>query len=1030
MGIRDHRMMCWLLLASVALLLQRPATSLASNLSALPVAECRRTFHIGAYQCPPECLYIAPDPFWKCAALCLEPHECRVYNPETRLPDPENLLCEPCGVSGCKECRYKHKCYKCRDGFSLSEDGATCTHWLSLVFSTMMIAAAAAIVALITYVAIMLCCATPKNRVVLEHAERHRSFSKYRDHREPHQPLYDILTDMHRSNIAGVGLGLYMNFIVFIGWCGFILLMASLTLYFTTPVSDNANSQPHGCSVKIYADALREHRGELSTNPFSGNMTEMTVVHKRQLVGGGGAARTTAKGSFGSVSIGGVDHPYGSIEAFQKAAQHMGFIVYGLIMLATCVFAAIQRCHERRFYHEDNTLANYVALARGFPRDATYEEEIRTYFEKLLGQDIVGVSIAYDLWNEGDIIERLMDRHLELRDLSQGTYSPMLSRLMLKTTDEEHNAEAEELRLLREKALQVESSGYAFVVFHTDSSKWRAVDIFADLRERETDAEAAVAEAEVFDEDEDLDGSLVAEREAERDRLAVWRFRGKYQIHLKDFPMEPTMIQWENFGLGKPERLLRFFWGICVMCISVFVWSIIFYGPYAFYYTALTQVPGKRPSFLEDTFLGLIIAVGNGIMGEIVFRVGYWVGFQRKDSVDKYILVLNYITVMVNTLLDLYLGYVAAEGRVRDNAFLGQRHTGEEGHFAEITFGLLIPGTLVLPYLALPLVTHLAPWLVGRWVLRYSKRDMAARPAEKMLEPPIVDLPCKYGDLVINASVCLVMLFLVTDLAWPIFLFLIVFCIYTYWMDKWLFLRHSKRTFFSTSAVDDMVLRMWVVPTGVLAACPVYWGARRQVWEWWYIPIAIAAHTVVYGLLLEVLIPWLVPLYKDEKDEVYDEVRSYLPYDAFNTNPIHVLKSQQGATTDEAPLVYYEPGKDYLQGERFGSYEAETMTCQECCGGFRLQQRQQRLLMSHSHSPSPVASATQLPYSAAPQTQTRGWGWGSPSPIISTVWRAPGVGYARAPRIEPAGAVRGAGVGAVGGGGGGGGYVSVARGYV
>ena len=55
------------------------------------------------------------------------------------------------------------------------------------------------------------------------------------------------------------------------------------------------------------------------------------------------------------------------------------------------------------------------------------------------------------------------------------------------------------------------------------------------------------------------------------------------------------------------------------------------------------------------------------------------------------------------------------------------------------------------------------------------------------------------------------------------------------------------------------------------------------------------------------------------KQETYEELTELHGCDWFNTNPIHVLRSQYSIDDNVEPLVYYEIGKQYQLG--YGIWE-------------------------------------------------------------------------------------------------------------
>merc|ERR1719460_679999 len=60
---------------------------------------------------------------------------------------------------------------------------------------------------------------------------------------------------------------------------------------------------------------------------------------------------------------------------------------------------------------------------------------------------------------------------------------------------------------------------------------------------------------------------------------------------------------------------------------------------------------------------------------------------------------------------------------------------------------------------------------------------------------------------------------------------------------------------------------------------------------------------------------------RELSDVPYVEVASLTPYNYFNSNPVHVLRSLQFPSIVVPPIYPYRPGKEYMQGGQFADYD-------------------------------------------------------------------------------------------------------------
>eukprot|EP00916_Digyalum_oweni_P023475 GHVL01038932.1.p1 GENE.GHVL01038932.1~~GHVL01038932.1.p1 ORF type:complete len:520 (+),score=78.14 GHVL01038932.1:113-1672(+) len=510
-------------------------------------------------------------------------------------------------------------------------------------------------------------------------------------------------------------------------------------------------------------------------------------------------------------------------------------------------------------------MTNFVALFTGFPPDATSEEEIKTYIEDII-KDIEGISIGYNLENCADEIEKLVDQVTEQFDYEREEY-------MLTNDNSDRISDEQAEKVLT----NLKSTGNVFVVFKTEQDKISCLN-----------------------------------------KENITPFRNEHKIKVVNFEGEPVDIFWENLHVDSAFQTKQMIKGGSYIILAIMIWLTFFYSPYAYYYVHLSSVPGKDVGIVEDTILGVLIALGNACMGEVVERVTRSAKFHQKNYKDVTIFVVNYIAVEINTVLDVMIALVAARGEMVALGGLkalsrNETSPGMEAAQADQIFHLLVPGTLIVPYLILPIVIYIVPYFMGLITLYYGD-PISNREAEKVMSCVSVDLCAEYGDMVINTTTSMLLLFFLTDKAWPLYLALMIFPIWNYIKNKYLFLRIAKKTYFTTAHLADAVTRLWVVPTALLSAVPCYWMSRAGWIPSWSPVISVLVHITIYFVWVQLIIP-LILKKQIKTDRKYQDLANKSASNYFNTNWAMVLR--QIYLEKSSKIIPFVTGKEYLQDSRF-----------------------------------------------------------------------------------------------------------------
>merc|ERR1719160_8368 len=371
--------------------------------------------------------------------------------------------------------------------------------------------------------------------------------------------------------------------------------------------------------------------------------------------------------------------------------------------------------------------------------------------------------------------------------------------------------------------------------------------------------------------------------------------------------------------------------------------------PYASYILSYYHVAGTNNVswnlFLQGTLLGFVITLGNQLVYQASAAIAEWAGFRYKDRRDKFYVCLYTFAVFVNTCFDLWTTVLLAYGY--DDAFeaeaveqhallspgaLARREDLQHALYVQL-LAYLWPATLLLPFMAEPVLLWLFPYYLSLWLVR-SHTEVGTRDAEKALECWEFDL-ARYGDNLINTMLCILMLFLSSLHGWQTFAYLTISLVFILCWDHYRFLRATKRSVFATEAMDITAAYLGTVPVALLgAACaaqiygmmnPNHWLLSRQNMGfsmlWVVVGATVVLHLVLHCLLLYYLVPWLATTEDEPETVPYSECASETPCTWFSGNPVFCLRSKY-IYKHENFCVPFRAGKEYLlhKNEKLGLY--------------------------------------------------------------------------------------------------------------
>jgi hypothetical protein len=781
-------------------------------------------------------------------------------------------------IQGCAVCAGPGRCKECATvlfgGFQLSEDGKKCNPKMGLLWPIVYCCLALAGLAILFYLSTMLCRPTI-NETNLQAGLHHRMMC--RPLRTDATPYPLLGTSVHSTPISGIGCQLYFNWVRFVSILAFILFMLTLTVFYTSHIAETTGQDVH------------HDEGDCSSTAIDDDLS-------------GAKQAVAAK-----------EHHEDAIAKYDQYNFRMFFAMLLASLLCTAMtlsysYMQVHWAHQER--RKSQRPQRFAVYLQGLAEEETDPLPIKQFFEDFLqasreksgdtAEGIVGVSICYDYFRDQEVVDEAVEDWIVIEDEKlegpheddpptprdrRGRFTHLLRRVdpflffLAPSGGQLENQAEESDRLkdigprIKEVLNKVTCSGQAYVI--CNSTKY----------------------ARKLDKHRDFE------------------YRGQ-KLKAHAVKIEPPEVNF--WAQTRESNFVNILWGIGVLVATIAIW-VCMYLPYALDYIAYSSVPGKAPNFFEDLLLGLLIAIGNVIVANVIELIVPWWRMRGKDRRDRVVLSLGFLATLLNTIFDLWLVMEIAKGTEVDEAFEG-KDTGYDRVLAAELMVLIVPGYLVLPYVVTPLFEHVLPYVSIKSISR--TRHVAKRNVELGLEPPPFDIVWRYSDICNNFTICTTMLLFVTPNAWKVMGFLTMFTFLIYGIDFLKFLRYTSTTYYTTHRLS-VTFSMWFsIPMTCLCAVATWWGMKSghvpegQHW----VPLISGVYLVIYLGILHLLLR-RAKIIKGLEDYTYREAVISMENegryaDYFNCNPVFCLRQRwlgvkEPCGTDM--LVPFAPGKQYLQ---------------------------------------------------------------------------------------------------------------------
>lgn len=607
----------------------------------------------------------------------------------------------------------------------------------------------------------------------------------------------------------------------------------------------------------------------------------------------------------------------------------IGFLA--VVYLATFVLCIWHGIRQRRLFEEvdaeQSTMTDFAALLEGLPPmsgSEKAEDVIAAAVREQTGQKVIGVSIAWDFKDsEEQVVEAAkgivhdydaLDKQEQRGDFGNGAASsgdPInnpseevhqnwvqkqvfdFEEVLAGVEEEEENPDKkdEEIKQLVES---MQSTEYAFVVFETEEARNTAVDALEEsggLRIKDTVARIANVRA------------------------------------------EPDTVLWENFGHSETSAIVkRLAAGFGCIFLALIVWTLLFYGPYAWSVFQFNYDNGQQPGFIYGFAFSMVVVVGNVIMYEVCARVSDYVGFHFRDNREACYMILYTIATSFNVLLDFVttyytvwevskgLGFRTYHGqKVKEittfteafETYAMQRQLGEN------TYTYAFPSTFLIPFIIEPIVTIYVPLKLGVLLVRTHPK-IAGGLAEEWLASAPMDMG-RYADCLLNVVLAVLVLYFPGGWTWRLYFAMAICHMLIYAFDHWKVLQNIPKCTYASMDVDWWSQALLAPCTAGILSCMVF---KMNCQDYGFcldgVPLLTActaaffAHCVVHILVLVHVVPMFANkvVGSDAATTTFQEIASYTAPSWFTCNPVHCLRSKYKYKHDPE-CVYHIVGKEH-----------------------------------------------------------------------------------------------------------------------
>lgn len=883
--------------------------------------KCNSVIFAPSDPCPFECPFLAEDAQFICHFRCLTASACGSLDPLAKIADSEDMICRACKVDGCADCipGPKDTCRTCEHGYSLDSDGKCYSPIVWVLFGVKI--TCLVIVIVIVVIAIELLTRKKTNWKGFRHGAAFRW--RTRIHMPPGAEgaedgiddtdnateamhsllLYPLSTNLLRQPIAGAGFCLHMNF------CIAVLIWAAVIIYVYSFAA---------CMVSI--DML-----VLGLSPAKTAQQLCEVVH------------------------------WGHDAQMRLIWAKTGFIAFAYVFtFFGCIAFGIYQKREFHRLDDECTMGDFAAFITGLPElqgSARAEDELARFVEQNTGQPVLGASIAWNYTEYKEEVDKATEADWKEREEELNPAVP--------EDPENPTPRQPKLGFVRRQFRKLDCFlGFEMPPLNPDDGPSAADALLLQQASQDpglTDAEmTAVLNGMVssdcafiiFDTEEARNAAIVVFETKAAAGQPV-EYKGSI-ITMTEKSCEPRSVRFCGLAYGSTSayRVKKMVSGCIITLVSLSVWAIVFYFPYAYYMCSFSYAHGQEPDRFAESLFTLLVVAGNQGMYFLADFISHRAMFSFEDDRE---IAYNYVyvtAVVLNSVLDigilLWLSYkimIGIGAHTADDRLLANLNDFRDIFesypiqkiFGELLYEYSFPACFCIPFILEGVCTIFLPHLISKNIL-LSHDEVQGRDAERTM---VYFLPMnlgRYGDIILNMILCTLVFFCPGGFTLPLFIafFFCHVCIYIY--DSYRVLRCTPAFCYASTEVDYFGQLQLIIPTSVLGGCLFFRLCQMYPSDvldgallYFVGFLAFAAHCVTHWALVRFVIPKYEPEPHQPSTKTYAEIAEGHAITFFSANPVHCLRSKY-IFKDQPPNIMCIAGKEHLQkrNEKVGAYFEES----------------------------------------------------------------------------------------------------------
>jgi hypothetical protein len=937
----------------------------STNVSALTKCSCNATSIVKLPLddvCPETCPFSQEVNGEPCFKLCVFHDACADFHMARKFASTRVMECVPtCGkntsdhIPGCLTCADFGVCGQCQDGFKLGPHGKECIIQASTSMTVFWRVLYVLLVIVILFL-IALCCRPKVNQTNFRHCQEYmyRCAPSYIDNSSGRPvwsayPVWKSSVLKKSEPIGGIGTMLMYRFLIFMGICT-LALAAGIGI--TYELSDygqahdaamnvaacpSANNESNASSsLQVRLSLLEQFATGIDFKASQFANTQRPIMHvgsnwmiQHRVWGDDedGTPKSTA-----DTLRANVDKKAKMDGASLLRLRRQNFVVmsvlYILIVLASFAFGWHILKIGQEYDDETSSMKDFVVSISGLPKAVFDAELLENYLKATFNCSLVGVSVAYDYYDEhNETVEAAVDSWLLEEEATRGLVFEVdgLPQPPAHPEEPADSSGTPESPISSTITHQVVTGKIVdgFIIGESDDSS---------LQKSEVLSEEQVTEVTSTLEQIQCSGRAYAVLNTQKDVQAVldaadtttplFDFKGTlYKLRLNEVWSEPEDIQWWYH-----KKDMGYNWKIplsILICFGTMILYFVSLIPLVKVYMGMTQVPGVQANFLNEILLGALPGIGGALMCIAVDLCSEWVGYLERDRRDVTVGLGAFALTCVTVVGDLYLTLQIAQGSSLDSAFSGSA-VPFDAELAREVYAMVVPAYVLCVAVIPTLVeTNLPYYFFGSIV---KTRPVPRRLAEKTMKVTPFENIYRYSDTISGICAMWTMLFFLSPEDWKGLVGCVAMVALQYVFSKWQMLRVYSKMCCNSERLAWHGLHWWSVPLCMLFAASLMWGVQGEILPWGCARFGFPAHFVLYFLGLKQVKKFIPD--RIEHQDTYKQMADRMAAQGefatmFNTNPVHCLRQKYNtagktkgirfASRQTPQIVPWILGKEHLQ---------------------------------------------------------------------------------------------------------------------